>query len=228
MLFVLDFKSALAQGILDEGEDVIFMNTDKFTKFMETVEAVTVDMPDEGTITAEDQLEAVAMGAQTFEVEEEQADEDLYLEEEQADEDLYLEEEQADEDLYEDELEPSETVEMGALPLHDEEEEAETYVGDDDIVPLEPVTQPHSIAPPTTDSKSPAPPDPQDLLAGGLRFLSGLAQTLSSPEATQQLVSSIVERDETTGRSYMKIPIDDRQTVVNAMNLLGQLFKGFK
>jgi hypothetical protein len=69
--------------------------------------------------------------------------------------------------------------------------------------------------------------EPQDLLAGGLRFLSGLAQTLSSPEATERLVSSIVERDERTGRSYMKIPVDDQQTVVNVVNMLGQLFKGF-
>ena len=64
------------------------------------------------------------------------------------------------------------------------------------------------------------------LLAGGLRFLSGLAQTLSSPEATERLVSSTVERDEKTGRSYMKIPVDDQQTVVNVMNMFGQLLKG--
>jgi len=37
----------------------------------------------------------------------------------------------------------------------------------------------------------------------------------------------LVERDEKTGRSYMKIPVDDQQTVVNVMNMLGQLFKGF-
>jgi hypothetical protein len=39
--------------------------------------------------------------------------------------------------------------------------------------------------------------------------------------------SDLVERDEKTGRSYMKIPVDDQQTVVNVMNMLGQLLKGF-
>ena len=191
MLFVLDFKSALSQGILDDGEDAIFMEADKFTKFMETVEAVTADMPGEAAVSSEEKMESVEMGSlplQAMEV-----------------------------------VEPDEKVEKIKATGEEIEVLEEEIVGDDDITPIEPAaSSPNIVA-----ESAPSQPDPQDLLAGGIRFLSGLAKTLSSPEATQQLVSSIVERDEKTGRSYMKIPVDDQQTVANVMNLLGQLFKGF-
>ncbi|MFK7981322.1 MAG: helicase-related protein, partial [Saprospiraceae bacterium] len=41
MLDVLAFKSGLAEGILDDGEDSIFMADSKFKKFMESVEDLT-------------------------------------------------------------------------------------------------------------------------------------------------------------------------------------------
>lgn len=41
MLSVLKFKSAVAAGILDNGEDSIFAGDDKFKKFMQSVESMT-------------------------------------------------------------------------------------------------------------------------------------------------------------------------------------------
>ena len=201
MLSVLDFKSALARGILDDGEDAIFMDKDKFNKFMETVEAVTGndEMPDEAVVSAEEELEPVEMGVLPF----------------------------VFDDTKDKTFEIPETEDL--LPKEDEdagsEEDDAQIEGDDDIVPVETITPRHEAAQSTVAASSAHPdhPNPQDLLAGGLRFLSGLAQTLSSPEATQRLASSLVERDEKTGRSYMKIPVDDQQTVVNVMNMLGQL-----
>ena len=174
MLFVLGFKSALAQGVLDKGEDAIFMDSDSFTKFMETVEAVTVDIQDEEAGISEE--------------------------------------------------EALESVEMGSLPPKLKEEEP-YFDGDDDVKPIETVTPQRPDDQPSAETK-PTQPDMQDLLANGLRFLGGLAQALSTPESTEKLVSSIVEKDEKTGRSYMKIPVDDQQTVVNVVNMLGQLFRG--
>jgi superfamily II DNA or RNA helicase len=198
MLSVLGFKSALAQGILDQGEDVIFMESDKFTKFMETVEAVTSsdDMQSDAVVSAEEEMETVEMGTLPF---------------------VFNDTSTRSDDKMPDDDEDATS----------EDEEVDFIAGDDDVAPIDSVTSQLEPAPPQTDIPS-GYPDPQDLLAGGLRFLSGLAQTLSSPEATEQLVSSIVERDETTGRSYMKIPIDNQQTVVNAINILGQLFRGVK
>jgi SNF2 family DNA or RNA helicase len=43
MLSKLKFKSAIADGILDNGEDSIFAGDDKFKKFMESIEALTSD-----------------------------------------------------------------------------------------------------------------------------------------------------------------------------------------
>jgi superfamily II DNA/RNA helicase len=230
MLFVLVFKSALSQGVLDDGEDAIFMDTDKFTKFMETVEAVTVDEQGEAVITDEEKMEPMEMGFQ-LEVaavekdEEDSEDKDVGDEDEQEDESI--DEEFGGEDFDDEEYE-DEGIDDEDEDLYEDEEIADEdyFEGDDDIVPIEPLAVLPNIAP-STDIGEPAQPDPQELLAGGFRFLSGLAKTLSSPEATQQLVSSMVERDEKTGRSYVKIPVDDQQTVVNVMNMLGQLFKGF-
>jgi len=209
MLSVLVFKSALAQGILDNGDDAIFMDTDTFTKFMETVEAVTVDMQDEAIVSAEEVHEPAEMGLlpATFN------DTEANTEEIPETKGSFPEHDKGKEDEDEDEDEDA-----------DVEEEDVHIEGDDDIVAVETITQHHDLTPSPAASST---PEPQDLLVGGLRFLSGLAQTLSSPEATQRLASSLVERDEKTGRSYMKIPVDDQQTVVNVMNMLGQLFKGF-
>ena len=65
---------------------------------------------------------------------------------------------------------------------------------------------------------------PKDLVAQGISFLSGLAETLKSPEATAQLVDSIVEKDEQTGETSIKIPVESKETVSNLLNLIGKLF----
>ena len=211
MLSVLVFKSALAQGILDNGEDAIFMDADKFTKFMETVEAVTVDMQGEAVVSAEEVMEPTEMGSLPPHVVEETEENEIPKTEDQS-------------------LGDIENIEDNEKDVENEKTvvEKKDYIeGDDDIVPVETISQHHEITQSPIAASPATHPEPQDLLAGGLRFLSGLAQTLSSPEATQRLASSLVERDEKTGRSYMKIPVDDQQTVVNVMNMIGQLFKGF-
>ncbi|MCL2073442.1 MAG: SNF2-related protein [Marinilabiliaceae bacterium] len=235
MLFVLGFKSALAQGILDKGEDAIFMDKDSFTKFMETVEAVagSTEISDEAVVSTDEEMEPIEMGTKLplifdekfieaqiqSEIEEHlnEGKEKVVLEEK---DEVESAENIVDKDDIEDEdLEQVDDIEKENDPLH--------YVDDDDISPTEIQTPQLEMEKLPTPESPATPQGPYDLLSGGLRFLSGLAQTLSSPEATQKLVSSIVERDEKTGQSYMKIPIDDQQTVVNVVNMLGQLFKGF-
>jgi len=67
---------------------------------------------------------------------------------------------------------------------------------------------------------------PQDLLAQGISFFSGLAKTLQSPEATQKLVDSIVETDSATGQSYLRIAVPDKDTVGTLLGAIGKLFGG--
>ena len=54
MTEVLKFKSSLAEGVLDKGEDVIFMGESKFNKLMNTVEGI---MPDTTAVPADETVE---------------------------------------------------------------------------------------------------------------------------------------------------------------------------
>ena len=65
--------------------------------------------------------------------------------------------------------------------------------------------------------------NPEQLLQQGFSFLSGLARTLSSPEATKNLVDSIVEEDKETGQISIRIPVSDKESVTGILNLFGKL-----
>ncbi len=170
MLSLLGFKSSLAKGILDLGEDTIFMGDDKFRKFMQTVNEMT-ESPEATpahTISAGEEEEAAELNPKTDEI--------------------------GDTD------EPVDTTESFF------DDEAETYEPD---VAEEPVQ---------------AVPEPSRLLAQGLSFFAGLSKTLASPEKTAELVSSITEKDEKTGQTYLKIPVENQQVLTNVLSMVGQLF----
>jgi len=67
--------------------------------------------------------------------------------------------------------------------------------------------------------------EPQDIVNQGISFLSGLARTLKSPEATKQLVDSIVDVDKETGQTNIKIPVANKDTVLEIFSLFGKLLK---
>ena len=69
-----------------------------------------------------------------------------------------------------------------------------------------------------------AVPEPSQLLAQGLSFFAGLSKTLASPEKTAELISSITEKDEKTGQTYLKIPVENQEVLTNVLNMVGQLF----
>ncbi|MBR5394074.1 MAG: DEAD/DEAH box helicase [Bacteroidaceae bacterium] len=75
-----------------------------------------------------------------------------------------------------------------------------------------------------TQSETQVPSTPKELIAQGTAFFSGLAATLKSPEATEQLVNSLVETDAETGQTTLKIPVPDKQTVRNLLDIVGKLF----
>ena len=76
----------------------------------------------------------------------------------------------------------------------------------------------------SVQSETQVPSTPKDLIAQGTAFFSGLAATLKSPEATEQLVNSLVETDAETGQTTLKIPVPDKQTVRNLLDIVGKLF----
>lgn len=66
--------------------------------------------------------------------------------------------------------------------------------------------------------------NPKQLVAQGVSFLSGLAQTLKSQEATAQLIDQLVKTDEKTGETSINIPVPDKQTVKQLLDIVGKLF----
>ena len=69
MLGVLCFKSELAKGILDMGEDAIFMQDDKFKKFMQSVQDITesTDSKEPASLSEEEEMESAEMQTDTEE-----------------------------------------------------------------------------------------------------------------------------------------------------------------
>ena len=80
---------------------------------------------------------------------------------------------------------------------------------------------------PLSETAAIVPPDsPAALVQQGIGFFSQLAQTLSSPEKTQQLVNTIVKTDEQTGETSLRIPIPNKDTVSTLLQSLGTLLNG--
>lgn len=175
MLDKLRFKSAMFEGVLDGGEDTIFLgNESKFTAMMDTLGEVMGE---------EDRKEDTAEPVNIAEVNEPEPEKEK--------------------------------------PQDDEEEKArieEEIVNDGEPVEHE------SASDASKSSGHSFPREPQELVAQGVSFLTGLAQTLQSPEATEQLVDSLVKTNPETGETHLHIPIPDKQVVSSLLNLVGKLF----
>jgi SNF2 family DNA or RNA helicase len=172
MLGKLRFKTAMFEGVLDNGEDTIFLgNETKFTAMMDTL----------GEVLEEEKQQPAAP-----EVSDTEADEPEPLKEESP--------------------KSEESTNQSTLAQQDQSEKETVFSSS------------------STSSAHSAPRQPQELVAQGISFLSGLAQTLQSPEATQQLVDTLVDIDAETGESHLRIPVPDKQTVQTLLNFVGKLF----
>ena len=67
---------------------------------------------------------------------------------------------------------------------------------------------------------------PEALVSQGVAFLSGLAETLRSEEGVKKLTDVIVATDPETGKSELRIPVPDKDTVAGILGLFGKLLKG--
>jgi len=160
MTELLKFKSSLAAGILDRGEDVIFLEESKFKKLMSTVERM---VPGQTKVVV----------AREEEMKSEKSDLKGVLEP-----GLSSEEIGPEAPTLFDELDADKDGMTAATTSAEKESQHEG---------------------------TPEPAEPGELLRQGMDFLSGLAQTLSDPEATRRLVDSVVQEDKEDGRTYLKI-----------------------
>lgn len=182
LLGVLQFKKSMAAGVLDAGDDCIFLGDDKFRKFMESVEMITRDS-------------IVPVGAE----EEAPADELV---------------EQPDESAKPEPLFVPEEEETPFLDEISQQSEQES-----------PNQQRHSSGASQSNNLAGKNREPQTLVQDGIRFFTQLANTLSDRDATARLVAQIVEKDEKTGQTYVKLPVESEAVVKDVFQVLGNLFQ---
>ena len=172
MVGKLRFKTSMFEGVLDNGEDSIFITEDKFKNLMEAVCSMMEEEEEEEETGETVDSTDVAAG----------------------------------------EAEAVSTISMDETEKpRDESAHAQTG-GSENGKDAE------------AETDAPVASRPKDLISQGMSFLSGLAETLKSPEATAQLVDSIVQKDEKTGETTIKIPVESRETVANLFGLIGKLF----
>ena len=187
MLGKLRFKTSMFEGVLDDGEDSVFITDDKFSKMMETVS---------GMVEEDEETEKGKKVKDTDTVNDYEG-----LPEKPKSEESFAT------------INPKDLETDKAHNEHKSDEKEE-----------EVSIQQQSNSSSNRESVTNRSNHPKDLVAQGISFLSGLAETLKSPEATAQLVDSIVEKNEQTGETSIKIPVESKETVSNLLNLIGKLF----
>ena len=187
MLGKLRFKTSMFEGVLDDGEDSVFITDDKFSKMMETVS---------GMVEEDEETEKGKKVKDTDTVNDYEG-----LPEKPKSEESFAT------------INPKDLETDKAHNEHKSDEKEEE-------VSIQQQTNSSSNRESVPNRSS----QPKNLVAQGISFLSGLAETLKSPEATAQLVDSIVEQDEQTGETSIKILVESKETVSNLLNLIGKLF----
>ncbi len=180
MLSTLNFKSSLFEGILDNGEDTVFLEDSKLEKIMDSIKIMTDPVETEGNVLAGSDVHPA--------------------------------------DSEEPRREPAAEEALLLVPEDMPEQEGVSVLGD----------AVSGVGDAVSETGSAAPEGPEQLIQQGFSFFSRLAHTLSSPEATRKLVDSIVEEDPETGETSLRIPVPDKESVTDILNLFGKLMAGGK
>ncbi len=215
MLGVLKFKASMAEGVLDDGEDTIFMAEDRFRKFMENVENITGGIPaPEG-----EPGESIQPDTEPADMES-TVDEEVTQPEAPEAPATFA----GDDDL----PNVSEKQPGQATPGETRQHQPEPAVRQEDGEQAAPSPrQEDGERQAATQRSGSSTPPPDDLIRAGASFFSGLAKTLSDPGATQRLVASITHKDEATGQTFLKIPVENAEAVQNVVQMFGGLFAAF-
>lgn len=169
MLELLSFKKKMFEGVLDGGEDSVFMGESKMKQFMKTVEELTVEKP-----------------LEHFDRKVESANQTV--------DDMFLESTTGEE------FQPLTLYEREDLSANAENNKNKTVI-DNGLI---------------------------DLVYSGMSFFEKLSETLSNPEKTTLLVNSMMETDRKTGKSYLKIPVENAAFVNKAAGVLTGILQLFK
>lgn len=110
---------------------------------------------------------------------------------------------------------------VGSMPMDSEVLQGEavaTAPEDVSVAEVPDMEQPDEESAEETESYN-----PEKLVEKGVEFLSGLAETLKSPEKTARLVNSIVHTDPESGRQELRIPLPGKDTVESILGLVAKI-----
>lgn len=240
MINKLRFKKSMFEGVLDGGADTVFVDESKFKKLMDDLTIVmeaTPDAPEVEYVDEEVEQEQKGKTAAEASLDEVLADASEPDDESSVDQGSSVDYEPSAEHESSPEHEFSAEQEASAdhesLATHQSSEDQHPSVGHESSAGQE-LSANHDSSQGQTATKAQegaqsrpsshhASPHPQQLVSQGVSFFSGLAETLKSAEATQQLVDSIVETDKETGETHLKIPVGSKDTVMQMLTLFGKL-----
>lgn len=224
MLGKLKFKASLFAGVLDNGQDTIFASESKFDELVKDIKE-TVDGTDstEAASVTMDEVEHSTEepnGSNTSTEKEDESQETVMRATEDTTEqtdkatgnserDISAKDESYNPSLNESQDDTGELNDKHCDDFHDgHSEDLDERQGKS----------------PSRHNATRSPRSPQELVAEGVSFFSGLTKTLESPEATRELVDSIVDVDKDTGETTLKIPVPDKESVVQMFGALSKLF----
>lgn len=228
MINKLRFKKSMFEGVLDGGADTVFVDESKFKKLMDDLAVVMEATPDAPEVEyVDEEVEQEQKGKTSVEASLDEALADAS----EADDDSSVDQESSVD--YGPSAEYESSADYESLATHQSSEGQLPSADHGAIADQEPPAN-HDPSQGQTPTKAQdgakerpsshhASPHPQQLVSQGVSFFSGLAETLKSAEATQQLVDSIVETDKETGEAHLKIPVGSKDTVMQMLTLFGKL-----
>ena len=240
MINKLRFKKSMFEGVLDGGADTVFVDESKFKKLMDDLTIVmeaTPDAPEVEYVDEEVEQEQKGKTATEASLDEVFADASEPDDESSVDQGSSLDYEPSAEHEsspeYEFSAEQEASADHESLATHQSSEDqhpsadhgasaAQGSAANHDSSQGQTATKAQDGAQ-SRPSSHHASLHPQQLVSQGVSFFSGLAETLKSAEATQQLVDSIVETDKETGETHLKIPVGSKDTVMQMLTLFGKL-----
>lgn len=240
MINKLRFKKSMFEGVLDGGADTVFVDESKFKKLMDDLTIVmeaTPDAPEVEYVDEEVEQEQKGKTAAEASLDEVLADASEPDDESSVDRGSSVDYEPSAEHEsspeYEFSAEQEASADHESLATHQSSEgqhpsadhgasAAQGSAANHDSSQGQTATKAQEGAQ-SRPSSHHASPHPQQLVSQGVSFFSGLAETLKSAEATQQLVDSIVETDKETGETHLKIPVGSKDTVIQMLTLFGKL-----
>lgn len=240
MINKLRFKKSMFEGVLHGGADTVFVDESKFKKLMDDLTIVmeaTPDAPEVEYVDEEVEQEQKGKTAAEASLDEVLADASEPDDESSVDRGSSVDYEPSAEHEsspeYEFSAEQEASADHESLATHQSSEDQHPSVGHESSAAQGSAAN-HDSSQGQTATKAQegaqsrpsshhASPHPQQLVSQGVSFFSGLAETLKSAEATQQLVDSIVETDKETGETHLKIPVGSKDTVMQMLTLFGKL-----